>query len=137
MFGWITAIAIAAGLSLMLMNAERRLNNSQEKVGRQKAEISQLETDIKGVIIANKRVRETLDLCKVVNRENVDARDAAMLMAIIAAGESDILRDELEDMINATSIEVTDTECRTMADPFPASYVSQLCVESGSNCRRN
>ena len=126
-YGWVAAGITAAVLSALLWNAERRLDNAQD-------DIVQLTFDVNTAVFANETVRETLEVCKLVNAFNANQRDAALLAAEIAVGQVEILETTLEDLIHAP-IETTDTECRRLDEPLPDSLVRQLCISAAENCR--
>lgn len=129
MYGWLATLVVAAALSALLWNSERRLGNAQQEVAR-------LEVGIDTAVKANKKVRGDLKTCEGVNIENSAQRDAAILAAELAADRTALLENELESLNDETFVP-TDMECRTLVDPLPADFVDFLCLDEAKNCSRD
>ncbi len=135
LYGWITGIIAAGILSWALWASEQRVEAANDKLFKQKEVVHQLTTDIKKIAGANIAMYKELLECRELNASNAEDYFYAQLQATEAIGNTEIARNALEKLQNEISIEITDTEeCRTMVDPFPDSFASQLCVKSGANC---
>lgn len=124
MYGWLTAGIATAILSVLLWNAERRLDNLRD-------EAAQLRVNEQTAIHANETIRQTLDVCKEVNEHNATQRDSAELRAEQAEVRVRVLAQMLEEEID--EIETDDQTCRTLAQPLPDDFLDQLCVNN-ANC---
>ena len=121
------AIALAALLGLFL-NAERRLSNAHEEIGKLKALVA-------AVSDANNSTVASLKACLSINAENQTYLETAVQRAAEAAERADSLATTLEAM--NVPITSTNTDCRTLADPLPADFVRQLCIPDAANCSQD
>ena len=119
-------LAISAGL---VWNAERRLSNAHEEIGR-------LEAANMTAVSANKSVMSTLAACRLVNANNAQARANALTKASAAEVRAVSLERKLEELTDV-AYETDDAECRQLTDPLPGDYVRWLCIASAENCNRD
>jgi hypothetical protein len=116
-------ILILGGL---LWNAERRLGNAHEEIGRLEVQVSQ-------AVAANATVVQTLTDCRKVNAENKQQRIDADKRALAASDRITVLEAQLEEKLSEPYIPES-TECRNLTDVLPTDFVDWLCIDGAGNC---